>query len=230
MEVVRKGCEEELTVHLDSIDTTGSIKFTYEEESYNSLPFLDTLMIRKEDGTVKLLVYRKKTYTDQYLNFTPHHPLHQKLGITKTLLDRCSNIISEPEDREKEAEHITKAKDERTANSEGKNKEKKDKNTEKSKDMVSLPCVKGMVTLPCVKDMVTLPCVKGMVTLLCVKGMVTLRFVKDMVTLPCVKDMVTLPCFKGMVTLPCVKGVTETIQRILKSLHLRDLIKTSEDY
>ena len=83
MEVVRKGYEQELTEHLDSIDNTGSIKFTYEEESENSLPFLDTLMIRKEDGTVKLLVYRKKTHTGQYLNFTSHHPLLQKLGSSK---------------------------------------------------------------------------------------------------------------------------------------------------
>ena len=44
LEVVSKGCEQELTEHLNSIDTTGSIKFTY-EESDNSLPFLDTLMI-----------------------------------------------------------------------------------------------------------------------------------------------------------------------------------------
>ena len=102
MEVVRKGCEHELTVRLNSIDTTGSFKFTYEEESDNSLPFLDTLMIRKEDGTVKPLVYRKKTHTDQYLNFTSHHPLHQKLGVIKTLLDRCNNMVSEPEDRQKE--------------------------------------------------------------------------------------------------------------------------------
>ena len=56
MEVVRKGCEQELTEHLNSIDTTGSIQFTYEEESDNSLPFLDTFIIRKEDGTVKLIV------------------------------------------------------------------------------------------------------------------------------------------------------------------------------
>ena len=59
MEVVRKGCEQELTVRLDSIDTTGSRKFTYEEESDNSLPFLDTLITRKEDVIVK-----KKTHTD----------------------------------------------------------------------------------------------------------------------------------------------------------------------
>ena len=107
MEVVRKGCEQELTEYLNSVDTTGSSKFTYEEESDNSLPFLDTLTIRKEDGTVKLLVYRKKTHTDQHLNFTSHHPLHQKLGVNETLLDR--SIVSEPEDREKEVEHITKA-------------------------------------------------------------------------------------------------------------------------
>ena len=65
-------------------------------------------MVRKEDGTVKLLVYRKNMHTDQYLNFTSHHPLHQKLGVIKTLLDRF-NIVSVPEDREKEVEHITKA-------------------------------------------------------------------------------------------------------------------------
>ena len=98
MEVVRKGCEQELTDHLNSIDTTGSIKFTYEEKSDNSLPFLDTLMIQKEDGTVKLLVYRKKTHTDQYMNFTTHHPLTQKLGghqnVTECLqvLYICENV------------------------------------------------------------------------------------------------------------------------------------------
>ena len=47
MEVVRKECEQELTEHLNSIDITDSIKFTYEEESDNSLPFLDTLVIQK---------------------------------------------------------------------------------------------------------------------------------------------------------------------------------------
>ena len=111
MEVVRKGCEQELTDHLNSIDTRGSKTFAYEEESNNSLPFLDTPMVRKEDGTVKLLVYQQKTHTDQYLNFSSHHQLHQKLGVIKTILDRCNNDVSEPEDREKEVEHITKARE-----------------------------------------------------------------------------------------------------------------------
>lgn len=73
--------------HLTEVDETGSIKFTHEEEKDKSIPFLDTLIVRKDDGSVKLLVYRKATNTDQYLNFKSHHPLHQKLGVVRTLLD-----------------------------------------------------------------------------------------------------------------------------------------------
>jgi len=31
------------------------------------MPFLDTLIVRKPDGHVKLLVYKKTTHTDQYI-------------------------------------------------------------------------------------------------------------------------------------------------------------------
>jgi len=60
-------------------------------------------------GNIKLLVYRKKTHTDQYLNFVSHHPLHQKLGVIRTLLNRCENVVTEEEDRRQEVEHITSA-------------------------------------------------------------------------------------------------------------------------
>ena len=107
MEIVKKGCIQQLTAHLNTTDTRGNIEFTHEEESEGSLPF--TLIIRKEDGTIKLLVYRKKTHTDQYLNFSSHHPLHQKLGVIKTLLDRCNNILTDQEDSRKEEGYIIKA-------------------------------------------------------------------------------------------------------------------------
>ena len=81
--------EQQLTAHLNTIDTTPYIKFTYQEESEGSLRFLDTLMVRKGDGTIKHLVYRKKTHTDKYLKFSSHHPLHMELGVKNTLLDRC---------------------------------------------------------------------------------------------------------------------------------------------
>ena len=64
MEVVRKGSEQELTKYLNSIQNIGSINFTYEEDSENSLPFLDPRMVRKEDEIVKLLGCRKKTHAD----------------------------------------------------------------------------------------------------------------------------------------------------------------------
>ena len=73
------------------------------------MPFLDTLIVRKTDGRVKLLVYRKKTHTDQYLHFSSHHPLQHKLSVVRTLLDRSSQIVTEEEDREQEEHHIRTA-------------------------------------------------------------------------------------------------------------------------
>ena len=55
------------------------------------------------------MVYRKKTHTDQYLNFMSHHPLHQKLGVIMTLFNRCDNVATEEEDWKQEKEHITSA-------------------------------------------------------------------------------------------------------------------------
>jgi len=48
--------------HINTIDPTGNIKFTYEEEEDKQIPFLDTVLVRREDGSVKLLVYRKKSH------------------------------------------------------------------------------------------------------------------------------------------------------------------------
>ena len=85
-----------------------------------------------------------------------HHPLHHKLRVIKTLLDRCNNIVSEPEDREKEVEYITKALErcgypswtiKKVKEQQFQKEKTKEKNTEKSKDMVTLPYVKG-VTYP----------------------------------------------------------------------------------
>ena len=95
--------------HINQIDTSGSIKFTYEKESEGRIPFLDTYIVKREDGTVKLLVYRKPTHTDQYLNYNSHHPLHQKLGVIRTLLDRKEHIVTEEADRKEEEQHVVEA-------------------------------------------------------------------------------------------------------------------------
>ena len=89
-----------LTNHLKTVDDKHSMPFTH-EESKGSLPLMDTLLVRKEDGSVKSLVHRKKTHTSQYLDFNLHHLLHQTMGVIRTLMDRCDKNLSEEAGREK---------------------------------------------------------------------------------------------------------------------------------
>ena len=139
------------------MDTTNSIKFTHEEESNGTIPFLDTLIVRKPDKSIKLLVYRKKTHTDQYLHFTSHHPLQHKLGVIRTLLDRSNDIVTEEEDKKAEEKHIVEALEKcgyprwtfKKVKSQMKDKKEKktdrrNKSKDKSKGLVILPYVQGL--------------------------------------------------------------------------------------
>ena len=46
-----------------------------EVEEGGSIPFLDTKVIRKEDGKFDITVYRKQIQKDRYLQFMSHHPI-----------------------------------------------------------------------------------------------------------------------------------------------------------
>ena len=52
---------EGLLSHLNSV--WPSIKFTVEVEKEGSLPFLDALLQRKDDGNLDVTVYRKPMHT-----------------------------------------------------------------------------------------------------------------------------------------------------------------------
>ncbi len=138
-----------LTV-FNQLNPTTSIKFTLEEEQEGKIPYVDTMIIRKPDNSVKLLVYRKKTHQDQYLSYTSHHPLHHKLGVIRTLLDRSEK----EEDKIKEKNHIKQALAKCGYPGWAVNKVKSDKRSKKS----SPKCVqknksesnrnKGLVVIP----------------------------------------------------------------------------------
>ena len=51
--------------------------FTIEKEQANKLSFLDVLETRTEQG-FSLSVYRKPTFSGQYLNFNSRHPCAKK--------------------------------------------------------------------------------------------------------------------------------------------------------
>jgi len=85
---IKKDQVKNFTDHLNFIDDTNSVKFTYEEESNGVILFLDLLINRQPDKTVKIQVYCKPTHTDQYLHFRSHHPIHHKSGVVRTLMDR----------------------------------------------------------------------------------------------------------------------------------------------
>ena len=109
LEIVDRGQIHNLTNHLNQVDPTENIKFTFEEESDGEIAFLDTKLIRKTDGSIKLDIYRKPTHTNQYLQFSSHHPLHQKLGVIRTLYDRKDSIVTEEADKTKEEGIIKQA-------------------------------------------------------------------------------------------------------------------------
>jgi hypothetical protein len=117
---------------------------------------LDALIVRKPDNTVKLIVYRKKTHTNQYLQFDSHHPLHQKIRVIISLLDRKDAIVTEDEDKQKEEATISDALKlcgypqwaiSKTKSDKQKPRTKKDttKTTDdKSKGLIVVPYVEGL--------------------------------------------------------------------------------------
>jgi len=94
---------EKFFTHLNSISP--DIKFTMELEENKSIPFLDVLIIRKEDGSLGHKVFRKATHTESYLHADSHHHPSQKFGVLNTLAIRALRI-SDSEHLDEEKKHL----------------------------------------------------------------------------------------------------------------------------
>uniref|UniRef100_A0A5S6Q532 Reverse transcriptase domain-containing protein n=1 Tax=Trichuris muris TaxID=70415 RepID=A0A5S6Q532_TRIMR len=91
--VSKIGNEEMFLEHLNHI-YPDNITFTMEKEVEQKLPFLDALFIRGRDH-FRTTVYRKPTYSGEYLHFNSHHPKSVFMGIVSGMVDRALNICDE---------------------------------------------------------------------------------------------------------------------------------------
>jgi hypothetical protein len=78
-----------------------NLRFTIEHENENKLPFLDTCVNRRDDRYTTT-IYRKKTFTGVYLNWTSMTSRKYKIGLIRCLADRIWKICTEEEIRETE--------------------------------------------------------------------------------------------------------------------------------
>ena len=72
-----------------------------EEESNGELAFLDTLL-KQNNVEISVLVYRKPTHTDQYLNYSSHHQTSSKEKVVSSLFNRAYSITTNKNDLHKE--------------------------------------------------------------------------------------------------------------------------------
>lgn len=68
-----------------------NIQFTIEKESNNSVPFLDTLVIRN-GNTIITDWYRKPISSGRYIHFKSYHPMSMKLNLLQNLKTRVTKL------------------------------------------------------------------------------------------------------------------------------------------
>ena len=141
--------EQHIQSFLDHLNNQHErIKFTIEYEEDRSIPFLDTKVTIEEDGSISTNVFRKKTHTNQYLDFHSNHHARQKIGIISTLMKRI-NIISKEEDKTIEQDTVKNAfracgYPEWVVNKDQSQKKKREKEKEEFLTSVSIPYNKGI--------------------------------------------------------------------------------------
>ena len=78
---------ERFLSYLKSLHPT--ITFTVELEVDGKLPFLDTLLHHKYNGSLEVSIHRNPTHTNCFLSFSSHHTHHVKEDMVS-----CSFLIS----------------------------------------------------------------------------------------------------------------------------------------
>ena len=82
---------EEFLIRLNGLHS--SLQFTFEKEKNNSIPFLD-VHVEHTKGSYETKVYRKPTFTGQYLRWESFTLIKRKASLVSTLVHRALKICS----------------------------------------------------------------------------------------------------------------------------------------
>ena len=97
--IIEARYKEEFFQHINSIDE--NIQFTAENTRVDGvMPFLDTLVIPQNDGSLLTTVYRKPTHTNQYLQWDSHYAISATYSVIRTLFHRAKDVCSTKEQLE----------------------------------------------------------------------------------------------------------------------------------
>ncbi|KFD45352.1 hypothetical protein M513_13772 [Trichuris suis] len=101
--IIRRSSEQPFLDHLNRL-FADTICFTMEVEQHGRLPFLGTLLIRKQTN-ISSQVYRKPTNTDHFVHYMSNHPLGVKRALIMGLVDRAYHLC-DPQFLDRELWHI----------------------------------------------------------------------------------------------------------------------------
>lgn len=77
-----------------------------EMEENKSIPFLDVIIAKKEDGTLRHQVFRNKNYKESYLHADSYDHPAQKFGVHNALVVRAL-IMYDANHLNEENKHLT---------------------------------------------------------------------------------------------------------------------------
>ena len=72
-----------------------------EEERDGELASLN-ILVKRNNGKISVLVFRKPRHADQYLHYSSHHQTNYKESIASSLFNRTYSIITNNDDFVKE--------------------------------------------------------------------------------------------------------------------------------
>ena len=91
--VIFRNAKESEEFLIKLCDLHSSLQFTTEKGKDNGLPFLD-VYVERRNTHYETSVYRKPTFTGQYLRWESFSPIKRKAGLVSTLVHRALKICS----------------------------------------------------------------------------------------------------------------------------------------